>query len=107
MEQVNGLEVLKNVKLPHGLMIVGEFRGIEQRESKGNTYYKLKVLLGDYVEKFDIKPEQYGEVKNTPIGKHIVVSYYKFPSKFDRNIFNQVCTAFCFLEPMKTGSSVA
>jgi hypothetical protein len=92
---VNGLGVIKNVKLPEGMYVVGEFRGVESRPHGDKTYYKMKVLNGDYMKKYDIKPEQYGELKNLPpAGKTIVVRYYEFPAKFDRTVMNSVCNEF-------------
>lgn len=94
-EQGQGIGVLRNVKLPEGLYIVGEYRGVEERKgNNGNMYYKIKVLNGDYMQKYDIRPEMYGELKTIPTGKTVIVRYYQFPSKFDRNIMNQVCNEF-------------
>jgi hypothetical protein len=94
-EQNVGIQGLKGVKLPEGLYIIGEYRGVEEKTgNNGTTYYKLKVLNGDYMQKYDIKPEMSGELKNVPSGKTIIVRYYQFPSKFDRNIMNTICNEF-------------
>lgn len=81
-----GLELLKGAKLPEGMYAVGEFRGFDSRESKGNMYFKIKVLLGDTVMKLDVKPDMVQKLQDLQSGAKVVVRYYKFVGRFGENL---------------------
>jgi hypothetical protein len=85
--KLDGLEALQGLDLPEGKFAVGEYRGYDERESNGKMYYKLKLLVGDNVLKFDIKPDQVINITqaNFALGQKIVVKYYDFQGKFGTN----------------------
>lgn len=83
----NPFEVLKGLNVPDGLLAIGEYRGYEERDSKGTMYYKVKLLIGDNVKKFDIKPDQLLNLQglNLKNGSKMLVSYYEFNGRFGTN----------------------
>jgi hypothetical protein len=74
-------------KLAPGLYCLGEYLGIEERESKGKMYYKMKLLVGDLTKKFDIKPDEVIRLRNTNPARMALafVSYYEFTGQFGTN----------------------
>lgn len=96
MENTNDLVKLKGLGLGHGQILIGEFRGIEMNESNGKQYFKVKVLVGDFVKKLDVnKPELRAPITNYEIGKAVGVRYYEFTGRFGVNL---VATAVAALQ---------
>lgn len=83
----NVFDALKGLDLPEGKFAVGEYRGYDERESKGKMYYKVKLLVRDTVLKFDIKPDQVLQISQEQIktGQRMLVSYYDFQSQYGTN----------------------
>ncbi|MNP86289.1 hypothetical protein D3C76_1864370 [compost metagenome] len=48
-------------------------------------YYKLKLLIGDVVMKFDINIEKYQALKATPKARKMLVKYYTFSGRYGLN----------------------
>lgn len=84
-QQQKGLTKFDLMKMSEGMYCVGEYRGIDERESNGKMYYKLKVLVGDNTKKFDIKPDQVIAINTLQKSAQVVVGYYEFTGKFGMN----------------------
>lgn len=71
--------------MSEGLYMVGEYRGVTERESNGKVYYKLNVLCGDSMYKLDIKPEMLDAANKFKKAQPLLVQYFEWASKFGIN----------------------